>query len=369
MKKKLLITGGHLAPALVLIDYLIEKKKLVEIIFVGRQYNLEDDREYSLEYQEIKRRKIRFISFFTGRLKRELSFDFLKNLFFIFYGVLKAYWIIKKEKPTMIFSFGSYLGFPLVFIGWIKKIPVYIHEQTIAPGLANRVSGLFAKKIFVAFPEAAKFFNKKKVVISGNPVRKEIFQIIKKPLIIKKNKPVIYVTGGSLGSHSLNQHMLKILPSLLKMAIVIHQTGSVRKYNDYQKLSVFRESLPLDLKKNYFIRKHFYSDEIGYIFSLADLVVSRAGANTFFELISLKKPAILVPLPWSANKEQEKQAILFSQAGLGEIFYQNKKSDYLLALIKKMINSLDKYKDQFKNCQFKTSTDAIKIIEEKIFNY
>ncbi len=328
-------------PALALIDSLVDNKS-IEIIFVGRKFNLDSEQSYSLEFQEIEKRKIKFIPINAGRAA-------LKNFFQIIFGLVNAFKIVNKEKPRLIFSFGSFLGFPFAFVGWLTGIPIFIHEQTLNPGFANRLSGFFAKKVFVSFPQSAKFFNKNKVIVSGNPVRKEIFEVKSKPFEIDKKMPVIYITGGSLGSHSINSHFLKILPKLLEKNIVIHQTGNVKEYKDYETLSKMKESLPKELQSRYFLREHIYSHEIGYVYSLADLVISRSGANTFFELVALKKPSILIPLPWSARLEQQKQADLFVSSSLGEVFSQFDSSEKLLQLIDKMMGNLDSYK-KFLRC-------------------
>lgn len=367
---RILISGGHLMPAVAVVDKLLSQKRpvAIEIFFAGRQYNLDDEQSYSLEYKEISQRKIKFIPFVTGRLKREISFKSLKNLLLILVGLKNSLAIIGLVKPDIILSFGGYLGFPFVFWGWLKKIPIYVHEQTLHPGSANRLSGYFAKKIFVSFPQAKKYFSSEKVQVTGNPVRKNIFLIDKKPFLIKKDRPVIYVTGGSLGSHSLNVHLGEILKRLLTDYIVIHQTGSVKEYNDYELLKKLKQQLPLAMQKNYYLREHFFSDEIGYIFFISDLIIGRSGANIFFELIALKKPAILVPLPWSVNQEQQKQAELFASQGLGEIFSQFEKSDSLLALIKHVFKKLDQYRNNFDRLQSLYKHDAAEEIIKTIFS-
>jgi len=358
---KILVTGGHIMPALALIDTLITKKN-IEIVFVGRKYNLASEQSFSLEFQEIEKRKIKFIPLVTGRFKKEISLSALKNFFQIFLGFFKARKIAKMEKPDLIFSFGSFLGFPFVLVGWFMNVPVFIHEQTLNPGFANRFGSIFARKVFVSFPQVAKFFNKNKVIVSGNPIRKEVFEVKPDSFKIEKKFPVIYVTGGSLGSHSINKHLMEILPELLKKNIVIHQAGNVKEYNDFEKLIELKNNLPKELRQRYFLKEHVYSSDIGYIYHLADLVVGRSGANTFFELIALKKPAILIPLPWSANQEQQKQAELFASAGFGEIFSQFDSSGKLLGLINKMLTELDRYKDKFTNLHDLYKKDAVETI-------
>lgn len=339
---KILITGGHLSPALAFIEKFEKKYSKESIVFVGRKYINNFEQVLTLEYKEITSRKIKFIDLPAGRLTRLLNFRSILNLFYVPIGFFKAWQIITTEKPDLVLSFGGYIALPIALAAFLKKIPIYTHEQTINPGIANKIIGYFAKKVFISFPESKKFFKKEKILLTGNLIRDNIFKIIKKPFKIKKDRPVIYITGGSLGSHSINLHIKNILHLLLKKYIVIHQTGETKQYKDYEKLKKIKH-------RNYFVKKHFFHEEIGYIYHLADLIIARAGANTFFELLSLKKPAILIPLPWSANREQIYHAKLFVKLGLGEIFYQGRKDKELIDLIEKMFKNLRQYKLNFEN--------------------
>jgi UDP-N-acetylglucosamine--N-acetylmuramyl-(pentapeptide) pyrophosphoryl-undecaprenol N-acetylglucosamine transferase len=344
---KILITGGHLSPALAVIETYLKKGLPGEIIFVGRKYINEFEKTLSLEYREVTKRNIRFIPLRAGRFTRILSLRSFLNLLYIPVGFFEAWQIIRKEKPDVILSFGSYLALPIAVISFFYKIPIFTHEQTISPGLANRIIGFLAKRVFLAFPEAEKFFDKNKVEIVGNPVREVIFTVKKRIPSIKKDRPVIYITGGSLGSHAINNHIKNIIYPMLKKYIVIHQTGDVKQYHDYEEFLKIREKLPPMLKSRYFLKKHFFEEEIGYIYSIADIVVARAGANTFFELLALAKPTIFIPLPWSANNEQYFQAKIFEKAKAGVIFNQKDSSQLLLQLIDKIIKAKDEYKKNF----------------------
>ncbi len=365
---RVLITGGHLSPALAVIEEL-KKKNQIEIIYVGRKYPLEGEKVLSLEYQEINRLGIKFENIVTGRLTRVLSIKSLVSVLKIPVGFFQSFFIIEKHQPDIILSFGSYVAVPLVFWAFLLKIPIYTHEQTIKPGIANRIIGFFAKKIFLAFEETKKFFPQAKTLVVGNPIKSSIFKIQKKPFTIKKKMPVIYITGGSLGSHSINIHIKEILSQLLRKYIIIHQTGDTKEFSDYQQLLKIKESLSESLKENYFLKKYFFNEEIGYIYSLTDLVISRAGANIFFELISLKKPAILIPLPWSAGREQQHHAEIFVKNGFGEIFHQREPSSKLVRLINLMIEKIDFYKKNFLlNKDFSHQNEAAEIIVSNIFS-
>lgn len=360
---KILITGGHTTPALALIEEL--KKKRAEIVFVGRKYALDSEKIFSFEYQAIKKLGIKFIDLKAGRLTRIFSWRSFLNFIKFPLGFFFSFQILKREKPDFILSFGGYLALPIGIIGWLMKIPVFTHEQTLIPGLTNRVIGFFAKKIFISFPQTKEYFPKNKTIVSGNPIRTCVFKKIKQPFKIIKNKPLIYITGGSLGSHSINLLVEPILPRLLNNFIIIHQTGETKEYQDFERLSKIKH-------RNYFLKKHFYDDEIGFVYSLTDLVISRAGANTVFELIALKKPAILIPLPWSAGGEQKAHAQLLKEKGVVEIFFQEKikksSSLDLYNLIIKMSNKIDRYKKNFSSLNSFLKTDAAQIIANYILS-
>jgi len=361
---KILITGGHYSSALAVID----KLRNHNIIFVGRKYSLDSENSESLEYKEIKKRNIKFINLLTGKLNRELSLSMLVSLVKIPLGFFHAFKIIWKEKPDRVFCFGSYVAFPIALISWLFQIPIFIHEQTISPGLTNKITALFAKKIFISFPESYKYFPTKKTILTGNPVRESILNSKNNFLNIKKTKPVIFVVGGSLGSHSINKLIIKLLPYLLKKYIVVQQTGSVKKYNDFEEIKKIIKLYPNEYKSNFYIKKDFLDYEIANIYSIADIVISRSGANTLFELVALKKPSVLIPLPWSVNEEQLKHAKILKKAGVGEIFYQNQDCQMLSKLIDKIIENLESYKKNFKNINYIYKKDAAEKIIKEILN-
>ncbi len=365
---KLLVTGGHVTPAIAFIDELIDhnRTKASNIVFVGRKFTSVREREHSFEYQEIHKRGIRFIHLPAVRSGGFLFFTILKNIFTMPRSLVRAWQIISKEKPYAVLTFGGYIALPVACIAYVRRIPVYTHEQTLVPGLTNRIIGRFAYRIFVSFPQTRAFFPKSKTIVTGNPIRKDIFKVETAAFTINKHVPVIYVTGASLGSHSLNLHIEKLLPELLENYIIIHQTGSVREYDDYKRLELFRDTLPSSLKKNYFLKPHFTSDEIGHVFKLADLVISRSGANTVIELIALKKPAILVPLPWAKYKEQEQQAQLLQKAGAAEIFHQNETNDKLHDQITMVMHNLPEYTSNFDKLQNLYNPNAAEIIAKHI---
>ncbi len=333
---KVLITGGHITPALAVLDEL----KDCDIVIVGRQHALSSDSSDSLEYKEIVSRNLKFINLDAGRLTRVLSVSSLVNILKIPLGLANAILILKKEKPDVVLTFGGYIALPIALAAHVLRIPILTHEQTIRPGSANRLIGKLAKKIFISFPVSKQYFPVSKVILSGNPVRKEVSKVINQIKNFKKEKPVLYITGGSTGSHDVNSLIFKILTKLLEKFTVIHQTGSSTEYRDFDKTSMFKN-------ENYFPFTHIESNLIGFVYSQSDLVISRGGANTVFELLATKKPSLIIPLPWSAFDEQQKHAEYLRSLGVAEIFDQSHPSDELLSSIESMFASLEKYKKNF----------------------
>ncbi len=358
---KLLITGGHISPALAVIDAIINSTdKKIDVIFVGRKFANSSEKNLTFEAQEINKRNIKFIDLQAGRIGESI-----KKLII---GFIKAFRIIKDERPEAVLTFGSYVGLPIAFAAWCLRIPVYAHEQTVRPGIANQLVGQFATEIFLAFPEAREYFKKEKTVVTGNPIRNQIFHVIDKPFQINKSSPVIYITGGSLGSHSVNVLIESIIGKLLEKYIIIHQVGNVEEFDDYSRISKLRDSLPAKLKQRYFIKQHFHTEEIGYVYSISDMVIGRSGANTFFELVALKKPAILIPLPWSAHGEQERHAEIFQDSGSGILFSQDDSHENLLSSVFHMMDNIHTYHDNFKNLEEYYKRDTVNIILKSYYS-
>ncbi len=333
---KILIPGGHVTPALAVMDHLKEH----DVVFVGRKFTSAAEHLPSFEYQEVAERKIPFIPIVAGRLTRVVDLRSALHLLTVPRGFLEAFQIMRRERPDVVLSFGGYIAAPLVIAASLLRIPVITHEQTIAPGLANRMIGRIAQCVCVTFPETKLSFDPTKVVVTGNPQRNSLRMIQKSIEGFKKRKPVLYVTGGSLGSHSVNEHIFSILPELTKRYIVIHQTGNVVEFGDYEKASGLSSSV-------YFPFEHIGSDLIGFVYNQADLVVGRAGANTVAELLTLHKPSVLIPLPWAAEDEQRKHAELMQRLRVAEVFDQSRPSSELLQRIDMVMRNREQYHKKF----------------------
>ncbi len=340
---KIVAIGGHLSPAL----SVLEKLTGEDILFIGRKFALEGDAALSLEYQFIKKLNIPFVNINTGRLQRNLTKYTLPSLLKIPKAVLTSLRILKKFKPEVVIGFGGYVSFPVCIAAKILKIPIVIHEQTLEAGAANKIISKFADKVCISWKQSEKFFPKEKTILTGNPLREEILEgkQIKNKFNFKNSFPVIYITGGSLGSHSINTLLINSLLVLLKKANIIHQIGDAKVFLDFEKFKQTKKSFPDLIKQRYIISKFFKVNEVSEILRKCDMVISRSGINTVSELIYFKKPALLIPLLTGQKGEQLKNAFFLKKIGLAEVIEQNNLDrEKFLETVNNMLKKLDQYK-------------------------
>jgi UDP-N-acetylglucosamine--N-acetylmuramyl-(pentapeptide) pyrophosphoryl-undecaprenol N-acetylglucosamine transferase len=303
--KKIIMTGGgtagHVTPNIALMPKL--KELGYEIQYIGT--------ENGIERKLIEEEKIKYHTISSGKLRRYFDVKNFTDPFKVIKGVFEAKSIIKKEKPDIVFSKGGFVSVPVVLGAYFNRIPVIIHESDITPGLANKISMPYATKICVTFEEAMEHVNKKKAVLTGSPIRGELSRgsriKAKEFCKFKDDKPVILVTGGSLGSRIINECVRESLNDLLKTFNVIHLCG---KGNMDKSLNVVKG----------YAQFEYIKEELSDLMQLADIVISRAGSNTIFELLALKKPNILIPLSAKASRgDQILNANSFSKAGYSKI--------------------------------------------------
>lgn len=343
---KVLVTGAHFTPAVAVIE---ELKKIgkVEIVYVGRKTTREGDETSSVESKILPQSGVKFIPIIAGRLQRSFTVYTIPSLLKIPIGFFQAFYIILSEKPNVILSFGGYVAVPSVLAGWFFSIPVIIHEQTLISGLANKISSFFADKIAVSFQNHV--FKGEKVVLTGNPIRREIIEVSRSVFRRRSEMPTILIIGGNQGSHAINIAVEQALDKLLKLAVVYHQAGD-SKFRDYERL----QKLENDRYKPF----KFISKDWAKILARSDLIISRAGINTLSELAFLGKPALLIPI---FNREQNKNSKFFQELGLVNILPQSKLSgETLLKEIKLMLNDLKYLKEKAKKAKSVIIPDAAK---------
>jgi len=281
MKQKICICGGHVTPAVALMDELSTHRE-IELVFVGRRY--------AAEYQLITEKGIRFLPIIAGKLPRYVSLSSFVALIKTPIGFVQAFLYCFRERPSLVVSFGGYVALPVAIVSWMMRIPVVTHEQTLVPGLTNRIIARLARHIYVAFEETVRLFPKQKTTYIGLPMRSDIFVAPKNPPfdIDEKKYPLLYITGGSQGAQALNEAIVPIINTLTATYTVIHQTGGTT----------------IAPSARYLVKQYISSSELSWILQHAKIVIGRSGANTTIELAALGKVAIFVPLPWAAGNEQ-----------------------------------------------------------------
>lgn len=336
---KILLAGTHFTVAQATVEEL-KKFPKVEIVYVGREKTLEGDPSLSRESLELPKLGVKFIPITSGRLRRNLVDVYtITSILKIPIGFIQAFFIIFKEKPDVLLSFGGYVSVPLVFWAWLFSIPVIIHEQTLISGLANKISSLFADKIAVSF-KSDYGFDKQKVILTGNPMREEITRGVQNRHTGKM--PTILITGGNQGSHVINIAVEDCLDKLTQVANVIHQTGD-SKFKDFERLKVRQD-------ENYTVTK--WIPDMGNVLGRVDLVVGRAGINTLSELAYLGIPALVTPVPYLYKDEQNKNAKYFEKLGLVKILSQSQLSGTtLFNEVKVMLRDLRSLRENAKKAK------------------
>lgn len=348
---KLVCVGGHLAPLLAVLEVL---PKDIEVLVVGRKYALEGDKAESLEFKTIRTLGYQFKAITTGRLQRIPTRHTLLSLFKTPVGFYQALKILKDFKPDVVLCFGGYISLPVSFAALLLQIPIVIHEQTTEAGFANKIIAPFAKKICISWESSLKFFPKDKVVLTGNPIRQ--FRVKSSELkVVDENIPLIYITGGSSGSHAINILVEGCIKKLLENFSVVHQTGDAREFQDFERLEKLRETLPKKFKERYMLAKFIEPSQVASILSQADLVVSRSGINTVSELMYFGTPCFLIPL----NNEQMRNAFLLQKQGLGEIgILEELSSHNMHSKIIEMFKNINTYKKSAVTAKKKVKSDA-----------
>lgn len=246
----------------------------------------------------------------TGKLRRYFDWNNIKDPFRVVKGAYQAYRILKKEKPDIVFSKGGFVSVPVVIGAWMNRIPVIIHESDMTPGLANRISVPFASKVCTTFPETVRYLKGRKTQHIGAVIRKELQQgSAHQGLLLcnfVKSKPVLLIMGGSQGSGAINRAVRACLPQLLEQYQIVHLCG--------------KGNIDVSLHSRSYVQYEYITDELPDILAMASLVISRAGSNSIFELLSLRIPMLLIPLSRQASRgDQILNAQSFQKAGYAEV--------------------------------------------------
>ncbi|MCU6695455.1 undecaprenyldiphospho-muramoylpentapeptide beta-N-acetylglucosaminyltransferase [Laedolimicola ammoniilytica] len=350
--KRILLTGGgtagHVTPNIALLPRLRELG--YDISYMGSYDGIE--KKLITEFQ------IPYYGISSGKLRRYFDPKNFSDPFKVLKGYGEAVRIIRKLKPDVVFSKGGFVSVPVVLAAKRCKVPCIIHESDMTPGLANKLAIPAASKVCCNFPETLQYLPKDKAVLSGSPIRQELLHgdalAARKFTGLTDDKPVILVMGGSLGAAAVNEAVRKILPTLLKDFHVIHLCGKGKLDASLSGLSGY-------------VQYEYINEELKDLFALADIVISRAGANSICELLALHKPNLLIPLSAAASRgDQILNARSFEKQGFSLVLEEEAISnEVLLQTIHRLYDERASFSEAMKASRQTDSIDTIVgLIEE-----
>lgn len=343
-------TGGHIYPALAIINKFKEKEKKLEILYIGTHNRME---KYIIPKHGIKYEELKIYGFSKKDLQRDL-----KNIFLIKKAYKKCIKIMQDFKPDFVLGIGGYVTYPVIKAAHKLGIKTFIHEQNSLPGKTNKTLAKYATLIGISFPDSHSIFPKEKTFLSGNPVSTnavEAKRMDKTTLGFNNTKKLVVVVAGSLGSRTIND----------KLKSMIQEIGN----KNYELLYITGESLYEDFVHNLEIPKNVkvvpYVDNLSSLLKSTDLVVTRAGAGIMSEIAALKLPAIFIPSPYVANNHQYYNALELKKKNCCELIEEKKlTSTYLVEVIDSLFTDKEKLKE------FRNNLNVIGIDDssERIYN-
>ncbi|MBQ8815432.1 MAG: undecaprenyldiphospho-muramoylpentapeptide beta-N-acetylglucosaminyltransferase [Lachnospiraceae bacterium] len=343
--KKIILTGGgtagHVTPNLALLPEL--QSRGYSIRYIGSKTGIEKDliTQAGIPYHEIS----------SGKLRRYFSLQNFTDPFRVLAGYGQALKILKREQPDVIFSKGGFVAVPVVLAAKTLHIPTIIHESDMTPGLANKLCIPSACKVCCNFPETLTYLPAEKAVLTGSPIRRELMSGDRLAGLnftgLSSGKPTLLIIGGSMGSVKVNAAVRSILPRLLETFQVIHLCG--------------KGNVDETINHSGYVQYEYIGAELKDLFALADVVISRAGANAICELLALHKPALLIPLSAAASRgDQILNAKSFAKQGFSSLLEEEDITDEaLLNCVNEVYVNRRNYIEAMENSQ---QSDAVEII-------
>ncbi|KTT84396.1 UDP-diphospho-muramoylpentapeptide beta-N- acetylglucosaminyltransferase [Mammaliicoccus sciuri] len=347
--KKIAFTGGgtigHVAVNLALIPE--AQKRDIETIYIGSKNGIEK------EMITDSAKDTKYIPISSGKLRRYLSFENLKDVFKVLKGVLDARKVLKKEKPDLVFSKGGFVSVPVIIAAKSLKIPSIVHESDVTPGLANKISMKFANKMYTTFEETLKYVPKEKSDYIGAIIREDLRDGSKEEGYqltgFNDQLPVLLIMGGSLGAKALNKAIRDNLDYLTKKYQIIHLTG--------------KGHVDQNIKNANYVQYEFVSNELMHFYAITDTVISRAGANAIYEFATLKLPMLLIPLGLDQSRgDQIDNAKIFEKNGYAKVLQEKDVNQ------SNLISQLDKLENEREDIIDKMSHFKESYTKETLFN-
>ncbi len=328
--KKIILTGGgtagHVTPNIALLPALKEAE--FEISYIGSYHGIEK--------QLLKEQKIPYYGISSGKLRRYFDIKNFSDPLKVIKGFGQSIRLMRKLKPDIVFSKGGFVSVPVILAAKFCHVPSIIHESDLTPGLANKLAIPNAAKVCCNFPETLKYLPQDKAVLTGSPIRSELLsgnkENARRLCGFTKEKPVLFIVGGSSGSKFINDTIRGLLPELLKTYQVIHMCGKGNIEAALDRTAGYKQF-------------EYIGKELNDIFALADLVISRAGANSICELLALHKPNILIPLSANASRgDQILNAQSFEKQGFSVVIEEEIITpDKLLNIIHETYKNRERY--------------------------
>lgn len=336
-------TAGHVTPNMALIN--VFKQQGWNIDYIGSADGI--------EHHMIEQTGIPFHAVSSGKLRRYFSFKNFLDPFKILVGFVQSYSIFRKLKPDVVFSKGGFVAFPVVVGAWLNRIPVVAHESDMSPGLANRLSFPFVNRICLTFAAGKKYFkDQEKIEVTGTPIREQLFAGNKSKGLelcgFNNDKPCILVIGGSLGAGSINNTIRAALEPLTQQFQIIHLCGKGKVDNT------------LSNREGY-CQFEYANEELADLFAASSVVISRAGANSLYEILALGKPHILIPLSAKASRgDQIQNARYFEAQGISAVIQdESLNADTLLKALQKVSDNKEDIHHKIQALNIESATDKI----------
>lgn len=344
-------SSGHVTPNIAIIAQ--AKQKAWQVAYVGSYEGIEKTLIEPLH--------IPYYAISTGKLRRSLDWRNLLMPWQVVQGIWQCYQLCRQNKPAVIFSKGGFVALPLVIGAWLNHIPVIAHESDLSPGLANRLSYPFIKKIALSFPASKKYFKEQtKLVVTGTPIRAEILQGDASNGLafcgFTQDKPLLMIYGGGLGSVVINDAVRTALPVLSLQFNIVHCCGKGKTAKGFEQYSNYRQY-------------DYLHDELADVMAAADIIVSRAGANSIYELLALRKPHLLIPLSKKISRgDQIENAEYFAAQGLSKVLDEDTlTAETLTKAVDELWQARDDYRERLQNYPLSNAVqELLKLIEGEV---
>ncbi len=356
-------TGGHIYPLVAVARAIKKTNQDTDLLFIGPN---------GFSRSILEKNGIRTKIILAGKFRRYFSWKMLIDFLKIPLGLIQAFWYVYLFMPDVVFAKGGYGSFQVAIVSWIYRIPILVHESDAVPGLTNKILFRFSKRIALSFPLSNSYLSShsEKIALIGNPIRTELLKASKEEAYkffdLRPGRKVILVLGGSQGAQVINEVILKLLGKLTLNFDIIHQCGLVH----LKEMRTFSSVLLSKYDQPHY-RLFGFLDEKGlkYAYALADLVISRAGSGTIFEIAALSKPSIIIPLPTAASDHQKMNAYVYAESGATTVIEQrNLTPNLLLTKIESLLDNPELLAKMSKRAHnFSKINAAEKIAQELLF--